>query len=1006
VLTLGRLRAAPFHHGSSEARNLADETVELTREKHELEKYLAHSRRAEDALRRSEEKYRVLVENANDAIMIAQDGLIRFANPTTAELLGYRVDELLEVPFPQLIAEEDRALVIERYARRLQGEDVPNRYPFRVVRQDGTQIWTEINSVIIDWEGRPATLAFLRDISEKKQAEDELRRSEARTRAILDATPDSLFIVDREGTCREVKARDEYFFISPEEIVGKNVAEYFPTDMAQRFLKAIHRTLDTGGMQTFEMRMPTPMGLRHLESRVVCYDRDSVLFIVRDVTERKRAEAELKEAKKAAEAANRAKSRFLANMSHEIRTPMNGVIGMAELALATDLNSQQQRLLEGVLESGEFMMSLINTILDFSKIEAGKIDLDPIRFNLRDEICDTVNALAQRAHEKGLELICRVRPDVPEALVADAGRLKQVLFNLVGNAVKFTDQGEVLLEVSVEEFEGDGAILHFVVHDTGIGIPVEKQELIFEAFQQADDSTTRDYGGTGLGLAICRQLVTRMGGQIWVESVPERGSMFHFTTRVDIAADQPSLLPDAEMLEATRVLVVQENATMRQCLIEVLESWRIPVVAMGSGAEASEWLEQQTGADREMDAAIIDAGLTDVDGFDLARRMQALERTMPVVLLLSHTQQQVSRARRLGLEQVPMPTKPVKPSDLLAALMRAVSDRRSAPSADSNDEAAASEPLETTLPGATSWKRTTTPVDVLLAEDNEINRRVAIGMLEARGHRVTHVADGEAAVRAVAEGDFDVVLMDVQMPRLGGLEATQTIRRDEEQTGRHIPIIAMTAHAMKGDREKCLKAGMDGYISKPIRAKALFQAIEQYAGSTDTAGHRQADRQDDTEPPSVAAGDNGAPVNRGGQTSSGGPKRETSVLSEASEDGRATAFHVETALASVGGDEQLLRELIEVFLDETPSLIEEIRDGLAERDLPKVARRAHSLKNSLGYFASDAAYTSARQLEEHARQDAQQEAERDFHQFAEHFAPLRTAMQSFATNNAASPRPK
>jgi len=1013
VLVLGRAqRASSAKSDIRDDKLLMEQTVELTREKQALEKYLAQSRRAEEALRHSEEKYRVLVENANDAIMIAQDGVINFANRKAADLLGYQASEMIEKPFTDLIAPEDRELVFERYARRMRGESTPNRYPFRVIAKDGHLIWTEINSVVIDWEGRPATLAFLRDISDKKKAEDELRRSETRNRAILDATPDLLFIVDREGTCLEVRARQEYFFISPEDVIGKNISTYFPTDMAQRFLRAIRQTLDSNQMQTSEVRMPTPLGFRHLESRVVVYDHDSVLFIVRDVTDRKHAEAELQEAKKAAEAANRAKSRFLANMSHEIRTPMNGVIGMTELAMATELSSEQRRLLEGVLESGEFMMSLINTILDFSKIESGKIELDPVEYGLRDEICDTVNALAQRAHEKSLELICRVRPEVPDALVGDCGRLKQILFNLIGNAVKFTSRGEVVLDVSVEESRDDDVTLHFSIRDTGIGIAPEKHEAVFEAFQQADDSTTRNYGGTGLGLAICRQLVERMGGRIWLESTPTVGSTFHFTLRAGLQPDQPQQMPTFEGLDAVRILVVEDNRTNRECLLELLAGWRLPALGAADEAQALEALREARENGDAFGLAVVDAGLGHDNGFELARRMTSATEPIPVVLLLSHTNRQINSARQAGLAGVSMLTKPVKPSDLLDAMMTMLADHEPDHTESSVTVGAANEIHRPPRRGTTAWERASRSLRVLLAEDNEINKRVAISMLESRGHHVTHVGDGEAAVRAVRQSPFDVVLMDLQMPRLGGIEATSAIRQWEAGADRHLPIIAMTAHAMKGDREKCLASGMDGYISKPVRAKELFEAVEHYtpvepvdAKTVDpdkprVAAANQTNEDRATTDPSEPCDSSGAEHAK--EPASADP---TSMAAGKASATPSPAFNVEAAMTSVGGDRQLLGEIVEVFLEECPRTLDELRQAIKAAETPRIRRLAHTLKNSLGYFGADGAYNAALALEQLARRGESQEALAIFQRLEQQVMLLRPAMEDYA-GRATSTKPR
>lgn len=1067
----GRLRppAEPPPDTWPDKSKLLEQTAELVREKSALERDIAARRAAEEALRHSEEKYRILVENANDAIVIAQDGVIKFANPKTEELLGYQAEELARMPFTEIIVPEDRAMVVDRYVRRLQGEDVPSRYLFRTLARDGQQLDVEINSVNIMWEGHLGTLCFLRDMTEQKRVErelrasearlqaildnstaavyvkdragryllvnhyfeqifhltkdeiigrtdlelfpeelaaafrsnddqvltslaplqveeiarqddgehtflsvkfplfdsagqatsicgistditsrkravEDLRRSEARTRAILAASPDLLFIITRDGTCLEYRGSGEFFFAPPEQIVGRNVTDYFSGDLGERFRRVIERTLDTGEMQTLEVRLPTPLGTRHMESRVVLYGADEVLFIVRDVTDRKRAEAELHEAKHAAEAANRAKSRFLANMSHEIRTPMNGVIGMTELALATDLSDEQRRYLRGVLESAEFLLSLINTILDFSKIEAEKLELDPVEFHLRDDLADTVNALSVRAHEKELELVCHVRSDVPELLVGDSGRLRQVLFNLLGNAIKFTPHGEVVLRVEKVSEQGNEVVLRFSVRDTGIGIPLEKQKLIFEPFLQADDSTTRQYGGTGLGLSISAQLVRLLGGEIELDSRLGAGSCFSFTAhfRTVAAETPPAVVVGPPHVQGLPVLIVDDNESSQQALVEVLRGWQFAPTSAGTAREALERLGELDGP-RQFSVVLVDAGLPGGDALQLARHLAGLSPPLPVILLLTHREPQRDVLHWLG-GAAALVTKPVKPSDLLDAIMTALGE--SPPRGERSVATSAPE-----------FGKTAQPLRILLAEDNAINRRVAVGLLESRGHQVQPVPDGSEALQALTRDQFDCILMDLQMPVLGGLEATAVIRRREQGTDRHIPIIAMTAHALSGDRERCLAAGMDDYVAKPIRARELFAAVERC-------------------PPRNGAG---CMAPEPAVNLAAGPARERKPVVAVSEptgggadEPAATSpaqFSLAVALAAVNGDRKLLNEIASLFLAEAPSWIADLRRAVVSHDAAQVRRIAHTLKNSLGYFGLQAAYDLALRLESLGREN-------------------------------------
>ncbi|MBX3414331.1 MAG: response regulator [Pirellulales bacterium] len=922
--------------GESTDLELLKQTAVLTREKEQLQSYLDEYRQAEEALRASEEKYRALVENANDAIVIAQDGAVHFANPKTEAMLGYSFAELATMPFTEIIAPEDRALVVERYTRRLEGEDVPSRYRFRAVTSDGRKLWVEINSVIVTWEGRPASLSFLRDIDDQMQAEENLRASEAKNRAMLDATPDLLLIVDREGKCLEARASREFGVALPAGTVGAKVTDYFPHDLADRLLAVIYRALSTGQLQTLELRLPTPEGLRHLESRVVVCGDDTVLFIVRDVTQRKREEAELKEAKLVAEEANRAKSRFLANMSHEIRTPMNAIIGMTELSLASDLGEEQRRLLSGVLESAEFMLALINTLLDFSKIEAGKLTLDPTEFRLRDDVGDALHALALRAHEKELELICHIDADVPDRLVGDSARLRQVLFNLVGNAVKFTEQGEVVLRVHRAAVADGGAItLRFEVRDTGIGIPHDKQAAIFEPFQQADDSTTRRYGGTGLGLAISSQLVDLMGGSIGVESVPDQGTTFYFTTTFEVVPDDRPL--PAPSLTDKAVLIVEDNAACRQSLADTVAGAGARVVAVANAREAFAALAQALSEGRAFAGAIVDAGLPDEHGLEVVRQLHAKTPPTAAILLMTHGDVGHSVIGRTELPHVRCLMKPVKQTDLLAAL--------AVDAASVQATAAIARPTS-------DFGAAVRPLRILLAEDNAINQKVAVSMLGARGHHVVCASDGREALERLGQEQFDLVLMDVQMPVMGGLEATAAIRAQEQGTGQHLPIIAMTAHAMKGDREDCLAAGMDDYVAKPIRARELFAAVER-AERYRAAGCQEL----------------AAPVMAGESRPPGANRRAEEPVVEETIDERESelVFDPQTALACVNGDAELLREIVGLFLDDAPRLIGELREAIDGADASSVRRVAHTIKNSVGYFGLKSTFERALELENMGR---------------------------------------
>ena len=794
-------------------------------------------------------------------------------------------------------------------------------------RKDGTVFPVEVRAQAFREGGRQFVVALARDVSDRKRAEEALRVSEERFRGTFEHAAVGICHIDAESRClRANQKMCEILGYDHAELVGKTVPQVtHPDDLAPNL--TLFGALMRGELPTFAMekrffQKDGSIVSTYLSVSPQCDEAGKpayAIVTVQDISELKRLESELRQAKEAAEAANRAKDEFLANVSHEIRTPMNAIIGMTELALDAPRAEDQTQHLKTVKSAADNLLGILNDLLDFSKIEAGKLELDPADFGLRAILGDMLRTLAIRAHAKGLELVSHVQPDVPDALIGDACRLRQVLLNLVGNAIKFTDEGEVVCRV---EFAGnrtpdEEALLRFAVSDTGIGIPPEKQETIFRAFEQEDSSTTRRYGGTGLGLTIAARLVNLMGGNITVESEPGRGSTFAFTARFGRQPHPPGPLAvrPRVLLSNLPVLIVDDNATNRLILEEWLRGWQMQPVARGDGLAALDAIWHGAATGRPFPLVLLDARMPDTDGLALAaaiRERVELAATRIILLSSGDFSADLARVRELRIDAHLL--KPVQQDELLETIYRVMSRAH-----DATRPASAEASTSVQVAPADA-------LHVLVAEDNEFNAQLLEELVARRGHRVKVASNGREALALAEGGGFDLLLLDIHMPELDGLQVVQAVRASERTSGGHLPVIALTAGSRKEERERCLAAGMDDFLSKPIRSGDLWAAIDRVVGA-------------------------------------GEPKAQM-----------ASELLDPVILWDVcGGDARILEKLRQTFKSRLPDYMAAVQEALRKRDSVRLRESAHKLSGMLAAFSSVAGGVASA-LEDHAARDELEEA--------------------------------
>ncbi|MFN2392314.1 MAG: PAS domain S-box protein [Pyrinomonadaceae bacterium] len=931
--------------------------LELRQNLKRLEDLMNERQKAEAFMRETENKYRALRENASDGILVLEpSGVLVEINARICEMLGFIREELLGSKFNNLIPAEDLETTPDRIDEVLEGK--PLLIERRLRKKDGSEIITELSAR--EFPGNKV-YASVRDITERKRNEEIM----ARLASMVESSNDAIIGKSLDGVITNWNRGATILYgYSAKEVIGQRYSILTPPDRQDEIPSILEKIKNGDHVQHLEtVRLKKDSQLVNVSVSVspLISTKSKIIgcvTIARDITQRKQMEAELRSAHDEALESVRLKSEFLANMSHEIRTPMNGVIGMTEILLETSLSPEQKDYVETIRSSGENLVSIINNILDFSKIEAGKVELEEIDLNLRNVIEETVEPIVSQAQKKGVEIAHFIYRDVPTDLIGDPQKLRQVLTNLLGNAIKFTERGEVILRISKEYELNEKVRIRFAVTDTGIGINEEARKRLFQPFMQADGSVTRQFGGTGLGLAISKRLVESMKGEIGVESEVGQGSTFWFTAEFGKQSGKAfeTIINQKNFFEGLKVLVIDDNETNRKILQHCLASWGAHYTSISSAEKALEEMLSVSRTSRRYDVAILDMQMPKMHSLTLAGKIKNEPEIAdtPLILLTSIRQQYLSGTDNSSVVSAIL-TKPIKQDELFDCLKNVLSENKR--------ETESTATIEETSEQIQAEEISKPKARVLAVEDNDVNQKVILRQLSQLGYQSDLATNGEEALKTLEKNDYDIVLMDCQMPVRDGYSTASEIRRREQQSGKHIPIIAMTAHALPGDREKCLAAGMDDFISKPIRQKNLAQLLARFTNqqmlqvfSNDAQSSKQSNETEFKDAESVK-----------------------SAINELAEN-----------------DQDFASELIKAYIFDTTERLNALTPAVEKNDLEMIKNLSHSIKGSSATLGAVTMASLSEEFESIAQSGSLQNVNVLLENMNQEFSNLKTFLQNLS----------